>query len=398
MDAPDPAAFDDLDEVLARSGPVAAVDNLIARLERDGPPRALLDALLLKARLDLGMPPVLLGPLAEIAEPARSQYEDRYVEALRAVGRRLLDAGEIPAAWPYYRTIGEVAPVAEAIEAYAPAEGDERLGQVVEVAFNQAAHPRKGFELILEHYGTCSAITAYESLPDDEATRVGCAERLIRQLHDHLAANLRDEIARRGQPMPRAGTPIPELCSGRDWLFADDAYHLDVSHLGAVVRIAAIAVDPTALDLAVELAEYGRRLSPRHATHCEPPFERPYDDHAAYFNALLGRDVDATVAVFRAKVGPPGDDADPTPAQVLIRLLARLGRLDEAIDLAAGHLAGLPDSALICPSLAALCDRAGRPDRLADANRAAGDLVGYAAALLQRAATPDSGPQRTPAR
>jgi len=28
----------------------------------------------------------------------------------------------------------------------------------------------------------------------------------------------------------------PELIAGRDWLFADDIYHIDVSHLGAVGR------------------------------------------------------------------------------------------------------------------------------------------------------------------
>ena len=73
---------------------------------------------------------------------------------------------------------------------------------------------------------------------------------------------------------------------------------------------------------------------------------------------------------------------DPTPAQVLVGLLVRLGRLDEAIDVAAEHLAGLPDSALVCPSVAQLCQRAGQPERLARIARDQGDLVHYAAAIL----------------
>ena len=59
------------------------------------------------------------------------------------------------------------------------------------------------------------------------------------------------------------------------------------------------------------------------------------------------------------------------------------GELDAAIDVAAEHLAGLPDSALACPSVAQLCQRAGEPERLARIARDHGDLVTFTAALLQ---------------
>src|SRR5262249_21170705 len=156
------------------------------RLTEQGESRPLLDALLLKARHDLGLPVIQDGGLADLPEPARSKYEDRYVEAIRTVGRGLLEAGDIPGAWPYYRAIGEKEPVVAAIEAYAPAESDEALGQVVEVAFNQGVHAGKGWTLILDHYGACSAITAFEHLPPDSETRVPCADRLVRHLHAQL--------------------------------------------------------------------------------------------------------------------------------------------------------------------------------------------------------------------
>src|SRR4051812_37914070 len=178
----DAEAFRALDEALHPSGPSAALARLVAHLADGGESRALLDALLLKARHELGLPLIQVGSLADLPEPTRAQYEERYVEAIRSVGERLLASGDIPAAWPYYRAIAEPEPVARAIDAYTPSEGDERLGQVVEVAFNQGAHPRKGFELILDHYGTCSAISAFEHLPPDNATRVACADRLVRQL------------------------------------------------------------------------------------------------------------------------------------------------------------------------------------------------------------------------
>jgi hypothetical protein len=392
MDEPpaiETAPFDALDEALRDGGPGAAIDRLLAHLEAHGPPRALLDAMLLKARHDLGLPPILDGGLAELPEPQRARYEDRYVAAIRHVGSKLLDEGDVVGAWPYFRLLGESGPIQRALEDYRPAEADEGLGPIVDVAFNQGAHPRRGFELILEHYGICSAITAFEHLPPDEAVRVPCVERLVRTLHEQLTNSLRADLARRGQVVPREGTPIAQLVAGRPWLFADDAYHIDVSHLGSVVRLAPLATDPEALRLALDLTAYGRELSPRYRYEGDPPFEDLYEDHAVYLGALGGEGVDAAAAHFRGKLPPPDPDGAPAatatvPAQVLVRLLERADRLDEAIAVATEHLAGVPDGALFCSPLAVLCRRAGRLDHLAAQARRRGDLVPYAAALLQQ--------------
>ncbi|MHC5542603.1 hypothetical protein ACYOEI_30630, partial [Singulisphaera rosea] len=310
LDAPalteqDAAPFRALDEALRNSGPEATLNRLIGLLSDRGESRALLDALLLKARHELGLPLVQVGSLNDVPEPTRSKYEERYVDAIRTVGGRLLASGDIPAAWPYFRAIGEPELVSKAIDAFSPGESDEQLGPIVEVAFNQGANPRRGFELILTHYGTCSAITAFEHLPQDEATRVACADLLIRQLHAHLTESLRAEITHRGQPLPAVGTPISSLVSGRDWLFSDDAYHIDVSHLAATVRLAPLVSDPATPSLAVGLTEYGRRLSPRHRYEGEVPFENTYEDHAVYLRALVGEEVEEAIAHFRSKLGPP---------------------------------------------------------------------------------------------
>jgi hypothetical protein len=383
------AACDALDDALRGEGPGAVIDRLIGELTERGDFRALLDALLLKARHELGLPMIQDGALVDIPEPARSRFEERYVEAIRAVGSRVLETGDIAAAWPYFRAIGETGPVAEALDAYRAEVGDERAGPIIDIAFNQGANPRRGFELILEHYGTCSAISAFEGLPaHDEAVRVACAERLIRHLHRELAANVRADIAGRGQLLPPAGATLAEMIAGRDWLFAEDSYHIDVSHLSSVVRMSVLATDPEAIAMAADLAEYGRRLSPRLQFEGVPPFERVFDDHLVYLKALLGREVEAAVAHFRGKLGPPGRGDDPespdpaVPAQTLVNLLVRLGRLDEAIEVSSRYLAGLPDAALFCPGVAQLCHRAGDPGRLAAIARDRGDLVNYTAALL----------------
>ena len=294
--------------------------------------------------------------------------------------------------------IGEKEPVAAALEAFSPGEGDASVGHVVEVAFTQGVNPRRGFELILDHFGICSAITSFESLPPEEAIRVACAGKLVDRLHEHLVLSLRGEIERRGQPMPPEGTSVPDLMEGRDWLFFDDAYHLDVSHLSAVVRIAPMIEDRATLARALELTEYGKRLSDRHKYAGDPPFERVYEDHGLYLRALLWAGL-ATEATrhFRDSLPPadPDGDGETFAAQILVRLLVRLDRLGEAIEVSAEHLAGVPEGMLIVPGLSQLCERAGRMDRLAEVARAQGDPVRYASAILPRGSRRGPDPRRS---
>jgi hypothetical protein len=380
------SAFESVENAWRAAGPQSALDRLAGHLAEAGDYRALLDALLLRARHDLGLPLISSGPLSELPEPARTQYEAKYIDAIRLVGSKYLDAGEIPTAWAYYRAIGETDRVAQALRDYQPEDNDERLGAIIEVALNHGVEPRRGFELILEHYGTCPAISAFEQLPPhDEAVRIACAERLIRRLHQDVSANLRSEIEGRGQSLPPVGATIADSIRGRDWLFADDSYHIDISHLASVVRMSLLVKDPEPIALAVDLTEYGRRLSPRLQFEGPTPFERIFDDHRIYLRAMLGQDVEEAIVHFRGKLGPrqPEDGDAAVPAQTLVTLLLRLGRLGEAIEVASDYLAGLPDSALFCPGVAQLCQRAGDPQRLAAIARDQGDLVNFTAALLQ---------------
>ena len=389
--------FESLEESLERGGPAFAIERLIEHLDGAGEYRALLDALLLKARHELGLPLLSLGPLAELAEPARTEYEDKYVAAIRLVGSRYLAQGDIPTAWAYFRAIGESEPVAQAIAAYTPSTNDEHLGAVIEVAFNHGVSPQRGFEMILAHYGTCPAITAFEQLPaHDEKTRTACAETLIRHLHRELTANLRAEISARGPDVPPEGAKIADLIAAQPSLFADEAYHIDISHLSAVVRMSLIATDPTSIALAADLTEYGRCLSPRLMFDGSPPFDRTFEDFGVYLKALLGSGADKAIAHFQQKMSAElQEDGEAGPAaQVLINLLVKTGRIDAAIDVAAAHLAGMPESSLACPSLANLCQRGGQPERLARVAREHGDLVTFTAARLAswpRAATVASG-------
>jgi hypothetical protein len=381
----DDRPFETFDRALESAGAASALDELIRHLTEAGRYRELLDALLLRARLELGMPLVPPAAAAEIPEPTRSRYEEKYVDAIRLVGSKYLEQGDIPTAWAYFRAINEPEPVARAIREYKPIENDERLGTIIEIAFHHGVAPQRGFELILENYGTCPAISALEQVPpQDELTRAACTERLIRRLHDDLTASIRADIAHRGQPIPPTGTSIADLVRGRPWLFSDDGYHIDISHLAAVVRSSILVSDRACLALAFDLTEYGRHLSPRLLFEGHPPFENVFADHGAYLGALLGIDVDRSVGLFEAKAtaAEPTDAESSLPAQTLVNLLFRLGQLDQAIKASERFLASVPSSSLVCPSLAQLCGRTGDFERLANVSRKQDDLVNYAAARL----------------
>ena len=382
------SGFPELDDALGSEGPAAAVDRLIADLEARGDYRMLLDALLLKARLDLGLPLIQVGRYADLAEEDRVRFEGRYVEALRHVGGKFLESGDVVTAWAYFQAVGEPEPVAEALETLPQPDDPDKLARLIDVAFHQGANPRKGFEWILRSYGTCSAITSLEQAgPAEPAARVACVEALIRHLHEQLTYAVRADVARRGQPQPPEGASQADLAVGRDWLFSDDAYHTDVSHLTAVVRWSVMATDPDALLLALDLTEYGRRLSPRLQYDSAPPFEKTFEDYNAYLKALVGRDVDQAVARFRAKLpaaAADGDELESTlPAQALVNLLMRVGREDEAVEEAIRNLLDVPDAMLACPSVAELCQRGGRLDRLAEAAVLMKNPVHYLAARIQ---------------
>jgi len=384
MDNP---AFDQIDQSLTARDPGEALDRLADALADRGDFRGTLDAMLLRARVDLGLPLVRPGALTDLPEPTRTNYEDRYVEAIREVGGLILGAGEIAAAWNYFRAIGEKELVVAAIDQFTTTGiDDDRLGEVIEVALGQGVHPLRGFDLILDHHGTCSALTAFDSLPPDEPIRRQAATRLARRLHRDLLANLEAELTRRGEPIPSPEAPIQDWLEGRDWLFGDNSYHLDVSHLAMVVRLSPLLTDSEALRLAIGLTDYGRKLSDRLQAEGEPPFDDFHADHGIYLRALLGESADAAIKHFQSKLTPPdpSDREAPIKAQTLVRLLDRLGRTEDAFELAAHHLGHLPDGALGEPTLFHLGQTLGHLDRLATIARATGDPVRYAAIRLEQ--------------
>ncbi len=379
----DTSTYDALERTLTAGGPVAALDALIAQLREAKDYTSLFYALLMKKRHELGVSPLPTGPAQELPPETHAPYEQAIREASRLVGTLYLEQDNVPQAWVYFRMIGEPDAVHRALEGHRPAEGED-VHPLVQIAFYEGVHPRKGFDLILDRFGICNAITTLGSqeLPHPPDVKQYCVQRLVRALYAELRERLLADIQRRGETAPE-GASVKELMASRDWLFEDEFAHIDTSHLSAVVQMSTQLPPGEELQMARELCAYGARMPARLRYGSEPPFDDQYRDYGIYLATLAGDDVEAGIAHFRAKVEASDPEADGTfPAEVLVNLLLRLGRNAEALAVARKHLAGADARRLSCPGITELCQKAGDYRTLAEVARAQGDAVHFLAGLL----------------
>jgi hypothetical protein len=384
--------FAKIDEAHRTQGPAAAVNELVRTLEANHDWHRLFDALLLKKKLEMGLPTARPSSFDQIPENRQAEFEETYVEAARRVGRALLAENNIPQAWMYMRTVREPQAVAEALDRVDSQDGlPENVDDLISVALYERAHPVKGLELMLKSRGTCNSISAFDQaiaqLSSDE--RLRGAELLVKHLYDELLQSVCRDLERRhveggaGQAgeLPKPATLV-EAINGREWLFEEGNYHVDVSHLGAVVRFARF-LTPGNLNLAkaIELCEYGRRLSSQFQYPSDPPFDDYYAAHLHFLKVLEDSDRQKSLDYFRERLAAATETDDRRLiAYVLVDLLVRIGALEDAALVASEHLRDLDESSGF--SFAQLCEEAGRLDLFRDAAREKGDLIGFTSALV----------------
>jgi hypothetical protein len=368
--------FDLIEQAVRAGGAESGFDVLAQRLRGDKNYPLLFEARVIQQRHKMGLPPLRVDGIDDVPAFQRVAYDEALSQAAREAGSLFLADGDILRAWPYFRAIGDRMPVADAIEKLETAEDG-----VIQIALEERANPRKGFELLLARFGICRAITYFEQYPDRD-TREECIVLLVRTLHRELVESLRRAITKRDGTAPHTES-VPELINGRDWLFGDLDYYVDTSHLVAVIRFALDLADVQALRLAIELCEYGKHLSTQFKYKADPPFEDVYVDHAAYLSALAGENVDACIGHFLAKVRACDPaETGTAPAQVLVALLTRLKRYPEAIQVSLDHLSQTAGEQLLCPTVPQLCQMAGDYTRLKQLSRERSDLLSFTAATL----------------
>jgi len=378
-----PELFDRVRQSLEAHGPAAAIDKLCAELREAGDFQSLFYALLLKKRVELGVSPFPTSPASELPLASHEPYEEAIRVAGREVGNLYLERREFAKAWGFFRMLGEHEPMREAIEKYVPTEDDDTYG-IVDLAWQQGLLPQKGFDLVLDRHGICSAITMVGAadLSRNPEIRDYTVKRLVRSLYEQLVERLRADIDGRGKSA-RVGASMSELIADRPEMFEEDQYHIDVSHLSSVVQFASQLPVCEELGLARELCEYGEKLSGNLRGDMPPPFDEGYSDYKVLFDIIAGKDVDTGIAHFRAKCERGLAEGDTYPAEMLVNLLLRLDRLPDALDVAKAYLLNAQGE-LSCPPVTELARQAKDYSAVAEAAKANADPVNWLAGLIAK--------------
>lgn len=383
----DATPFQSLQQQLQSGGTAPLFDRLIEALRERKDFHHVFDARLLKKKHELGLPLSRPTSFDDVPANLRDEFEKEYTAAAREAGELLLNDGKLNQAWMYFHAIRETEPIAKAIADFpVPREGgSQESEEMIDLALFKGLAPAKGVEIMLKTHGTCSTITSFDQSfaqlkTEDRAKAAGV---LIKSLHHDLLYSVQHDVSKRMPFAPPAKT-LKELIAGREWLFAENNYHIDVSHLHSTVRFArALPPEAPELALARDLTEYGAQLSPQFQYSGDPPFEEFYPAHREFFRFLQNDGRDEALAYFQRKLEQEPDDANkPMIAYVIVDLLVRVKRYDEAIPLSEKYLIAADEG--FAENFAEMCREAGKFDALLRTAEQRGDLVGYAAALLQQ--------------
>lgn len=383
--------FQKFEHVLQAGGAEQALEGLLQTLWERKQFHQWFDAMLLRKKFSLQLPVSRPTSLDDVPAGVRDAVEEVYISSARTAGEAYLAEQDIPNAWIYLRTIREPEKVARAIEALPAPQVTE---EILNIAFFHGVAPVHAISLLINAHGMCSTITAFDQQAGQFSPQVrrDCAAALVRALYANLQEVLQSEVQRK-HPLAAGGQSLRELIAGRDWLFADDNYHVDVSHLNSVVRFArSLDRENSEVDLARQLAEYGTRLAPKYQYPGNSPFGDFYPAHLQFFNVISGEGAEAALAYFQSQFNDdPSDSQNQVVAYTLVDLLIRIGRAPQAAELAAQYLADSAEEFGL--SLPELCARGRRFDLLRQLALQKGDLVTFAGAVLQEQMPADSPAQ-----
>ena len=375
--------FEQLEQQCTPGGVDAVLQHLITSLQQDKKHHELFEALKMQVRHRAGLP-LLYGESGDDLDPKqRTLLEDGLLGACRQVGTGLLEDGRVSEGWMYMRPVGDVAAAREMINQIEVQ--DDNIDEMVEVLLQEGVDPARGFSVVLQHYGTCNAITTFESVMPQKgkADQRAVAQLLLRHVHQELFTNVKADVATRQDSEPTV-TTLAELIAGQEGMFGEHSYHIDTTHLASTTRFSRILDDEESLRLALDLTQYGQELHEQFQYEGDEPFTDIYRHHAFYFQALLGENLDEALAHFKDR----SDNVDTNQwgtvgIETYIDLLARVGKIEEAIAVTIEKIQPGQRTMGLAPSLLELCERSGNYSPLMDACRGSDDVLGFATGLMQ---------------
>lgn len=379
--------FEQLQASMENGGVDAVLEQLITGLKEEKKYHELFEALKMQVRHSIGLP-LLYGESGdELEESQRTALEDGLINACRQVGMGLLEEGRISEGYMYMRPVGDRQAVKELLDQVEA--GDNNIDELVEVLLQEGVDVERGFQIVLDSYGTCNSITTYETVVahKSKTDQRKVAQLLLDHVHTELLNNVKSDIAQRSESEPKE-TTLESLVADREWLFGEHAYHIDTTHLASTTRFSRILEEEASLRKALDLTYYGRMLNSQFQYEGDEPFTDIYPDHALYYQALLGENIEEALTHFKRKANDvPRNQWGTLAVEVYIDLLNRVGRIDEAIAATAELIQPGERTGGLAPSLLELCEAKGDYSQLVESCRGANDVLGFATGLMKATTT-----------
>lgn len=387
--------FDELQRIANESGIEKALDYVEQIVRRGKKYPALFEVMKMRVRHCLGLPILYSDTPEQLSDEQQRQLEDGLVAACREVGTLLMKSGDLQQGWMYLQPVGDQELNLRLLKNIQPDE--ENIDLLIDTAVAQGAAPAYGYQLLLEHYGTCNGITTFEtqSAAFDRPTQREMATVLLDHLYAELLDNIHYTLNDSGSDSSgnEKETPatdakkydsISEVMQAHPDLFTHGAHHIDTTHLASLMRIARLMESPKKLLKAYELAVYGSQLAEDFHYAGQPPFEDTYRDHIHYFGALTGKtDADAAVDHFRQKIETVDiNQHGPVAIETTVELMHRLGRNEDALRLSMEALLDKHPPMGIAPDPMTIANTEPLRAMLVEYYRDQDDLVSFAAGLL----------------
>jgi hypothetical protein len=359
-------------------------ESLESELKSAGEYHQLFNVLLLKKKVEFGLPLSRPSSFDDVPENLNEEFEKYYISVAREVGQLLLDNDQISQGWIYFRTILEPEKVANKIKSLDLTDADpEFVEDLIKICLYESADPVLAFEIMLKTRGTCNTITVFDQSIqhlDSEITKQ-VAALLLSHLYQELIENILYHYEREEKKVEKTSS-LKELIEGQDWLYENDNYHIDVSHLNAVVRFSRLLnAESGLLSKAVELSQYGKKLAEPFRYPGDAPFEDYYLAHENYFLAQIDQDRESALNYFKEKLKSSDEDDHMMAAFVYAELLLRCDKINEALELIETELSDVDEIGGKTYSQWAL--EAGGIDRLKENARKNGDYASFLAAVLE---------------
>lgn len=375
--------YDALQNSIQQDGIPATLQLLERILRRDQKFHELFEVLKMQLRHRFDLSLVDGDPGESLAAEQQKQYEDELVEACRDVGEALLAAGQIREGWMYLRPAVDRAELIRQLAQVTVT--DENRDAVIEIALHEGIDVVRGYRLVLDHYGTCNAITTFQHFAHSGNAKdvQKAAAMLVEEVHRELLISVRSHVEREEGEVPESDN-ISDLIASRDWLFGEYSYHLDPSHLSSTVQAARYLRDPRFLRLAQQLTSYGERLHEQFQYPGDEPFGDIYPSHRLYFQAILGENQEESLAYFRERAqNIDAYEQGSQAAEIYIDLLARVGRPEEAIQAFLDLIPENVHTTGLAPDLLELARQASSYDKVLGVYRQRENLLGFASGLLE---------------